>query len=130
MPLMPAEQQSWYLMMGLAMVVSVAGVLNALLMSVTQRYREIGTMKCLGALDGFILLSVLLEAAILGVTGAVLGVLAGLASIRRESEADSASPAIAWPELEADRRPVVPGKDKPTAATHHPAVARIRPGGV
>ena len=72
------ETQSWYLMMILALVVSAAGVLNTMLMSVTQRYREIGTMKCLGALDSFVLLSVLLEAAILGLLGAMIGVVAGL----------------------------------------------------
>ena len=35
-------------------------------------------MKCLGALDSFILYSVLLEAAILGLAGAVGGAIAGL----------------------------------------------------
>lgn len=74
----PTEAQSWYLMMVLALVVSAAGVLNTMLMSVTQRYREIGTMKCLGALDSFVLLSVLTEAAILGLFGAALGIVVGL----------------------------------------------------
>lgn len=74
----PVDQQSWGLMMVLSLVVSGAGVLNTMLMSVTQRYREIGTMKCLGALDTFVLYSVLLEAAILGLAGAVAGAVAGL----------------------------------------------------
>jgi len=74
-----SEQESWYLMLALSLVVSGAGVLNTMLMSVTQRYREIGTMKCLGALDSFVLYSVLLEAAILGLCGAALGIIAGLA---------------------------------------------------
>jgi len=73
----PVEVQSWRLMMILSLVVSGAGVLNTMLMSVTQRYREIGTMKCLGALDSFILYSVLLEAAILGLAGALAGALFG-----------------------------------------------------
>lgn len=73
-----ADQQSWGLMMVLSLVVSGAGVLNTMLMSVTQRYREIGTMKCLGALDAFILWSVLLEAAILGLVGAIAGAIVGL----------------------------------------------------
>lgn len=73
------DQQSWVLMMALSLVVSAAGVLNTMLMSVTQRYREIGTMKCLGALDSFVLLSVLLEAAILGLIGAIGGVAIGAA---------------------------------------------------
>jgi ABC-type antimicrobial peptide transport system permease subunit len=71
------EQQSWTLMMVLALVVSTAGLLNTMLMSVTQRYREIGTMKCLGALDSFVLLSVLLEAVLLGAAGACIGLVGG-----------------------------------------------------
>jgi ABC-type antimicrobial peptide transport system permease subunit len=71
------ESQSWTLMMVLALVVSTAGLLNTMLMSVTQRYREIGTMKCLGALDSFVLLSVLLEAILLGASGACVGIVAG-----------------------------------------------------
>jgi putative ABC transport system permease protein len=74
----PADRQGWLLLVALALVVSAAGVLNTMLMSVSQRYREIGTMKCLGALDRFILLSVLVEAAILGTLGGFLGVAAGL----------------------------------------------------
>ncbi len=74
----PTEQQSWHLMLALSLVVSASGVLNTMLMAVTQRYREIGTMKCLGALDSFVLLSVLLEAAILGLAGATLGAVLGL----------------------------------------------------
>jgi putative ABC transport system permease protein len=73
----PTEAQSWVLMMVLSLLVSAAGVLNTMMMSVTQRYREIGTMKCLGALDSFVLWSVLVEAAILGLAGAACGVIGG-----------------------------------------------------
>jgi len=73
----PVEQQSWILMLSLSLLVSMAGVLNTMLMSVTQRYREIGTMKCLGALDSFVLYSVLLESAILGLIGASGGIVIG-----------------------------------------------------
>lgn len=73
----PVEQHSWFLMLSLSLLVSMAGVLNTMLMSVTQRYREIGTMKCLGALDSFVLYSVLLESAILGLIGASAGVVIG-----------------------------------------------------
>ncbi len=72
-----ADRNAWRLMFALALIVSTAGVTNTMLMSVTQRYREIGTIKCLGALSSFVLLSVLLEAALLGLAGAVLGVIAG-----------------------------------------------------
>ncbi len=73
-----AEGQSWGLMLALALVVSAAGVVNAMLMSVTQRIREIGTFKCLGALDSLVLLSVLAESALLGLVGAGVGIVAGL----------------------------------------------------
>ena len=72
------EGQSWGLMLALALVVSAAGVVNAMLMSVTQRIREIGTFKCLGALDSLVLMSVLAESALLGLVGAGAGVVAGL----------------------------------------------------
>jgi ABC-type lipoprotein release transport system permease subunit len=72
-----ADRQAWALLVALSLVVSAAGVWNAMLTSVTQRYREIGTMKCLGALDRFVLLSVLAEAALLGAAGSVAGLLAG-----------------------------------------------------
>ena len=72
-----ADSESWYLMLVLALVVSTAGVLNAMLMSVAQRYREIGTFKCLGALDSLVLYSVLVEAAMVGLVGSVAGVTAG-----------------------------------------------------
>jgi putative ABC transport system permease protein len=74
----PTESESWGLMLALSLLVSVAGVLNTMLMTVTQRYREIGTIKCLGALDMFVLYTVLVEAGILGFIGAVIGVVLGL----------------------------------------------------
>jgi len=73
------ETENWYLMMALCLLVAAAGVLNTMLMSVTQRYREIGTMKCLGALDSFVLYSVLFESALVGLAGSAVGVVLGLA---------------------------------------------------
>jgi ABC-type lipoprotein release transport system permease subunit len=46
-------------------------------MAVTERFREIGTMKCLGALDRFILRLFVLEAGMQGLVGAGLGALIG-----------------------------------------------------
>jgi putative ABC transport system permease protein len=71
------EQQGWAMMLVLCLVVSGVGVLNTMLMSVTQRYREIGTIKCLGGLDSLVLASTLLESAILGFVGAVAGMVVG-----------------------------------------------------
>lgn len=60
-----------------SLLVTVIGIANALLMSVTERFREIGTMKCLGALSSFVTRMFVLEAAILGLVGGVLGTLFG-----------------------------------------------------
>ena len=70
-------QTRWLL--GLALAVAFIGILNAMLMSVTERFREIGTMKCLGALDGFIVKLFLIESLFQGLVGTLIGVLLGLA---------------------------------------------------
>lgn len=67
-----------YWMVGLALLISFVGIVNAMLMSVTERFREIGTMKCLGALDGFVLKMFLIESFIEGSVGAALGMLVGV----------------------------------------------------
>lgn len=61
----------------LALLVTVIGISNAMLMSVTERFREIGTMKCLGALSGFVRRLFLIEASLLGLAGSLGGVLGG-----------------------------------------------------
>ena len=72
---------SWLLLV--SMLVCAVGITNAMLMSVAERFREIATLKCLGALDRFILVMFVLEACLLGVAGgaagAVLGALIGAA---------------------------------------------------
>lgn len=60
-----------------SMLVCAVGIANAMLMSVTERFREIATLKCLGALDGFIMSLFLIEACLLGLVGGVGGALAG-----------------------------------------------------
>lgn len=67
-----------YWMVGLALLISFVGIINAMLMSVTERFREIGTMKCLGALDSFVMNSFLIESMFEGGVGATVGVVLGL----------------------------------------------------
>lgn len=72
----PSPRERWIVF--LSLLVCAVGIINAQLMSVTERFREIGVMKCLGALDRFVLRIFLLEAGMLGATGSACGVLLGL----------------------------------------------------
>jgi len=75
-----SPKERWIIV--LSLLVCTVGIVNAQLMAVTERFREIGTMKCLGALDRFVLRLFLLEAGMQGLAGslvgAVLGVVIGL----------------------------------------------------
>jgi hypothetical protein len=70
-----SPKQRWIII--LSFLVCVVGIVNAQLMAVTERFREIGTMKCLGALDRFVLRLFVLEAGMQGLAGAAAGALAG-----------------------------------------------------
>jgi putative ABC transport system permease protein len=59
-------------------MVALLGVVVALTISVLQRRRELGLLRAVGASRGQILRSVLAEAVLMGVTGAVVGFLIGL----------------------------------------------------
>lgn len=61
----------------LSLLVCAVGIVNAQLMAVTERFREIGTMKCLGALDSFVLRLFLLEAGMQGLAGSLVGAILG-----------------------------------------------------
>jgi len=67
-----------YWLVFVALAVSVVGITNAMLIAVHERYREIGTMKCLGALDRHVLLLFLVESFIEGITGGIAGFFVGL----------------------------------------------------
>ena len=71
------SKQTW--LISLSLLVCVVGIANAMLMSVTERFREIGTMKCLGALDTIIVKLFLLESTFQGCAGTSAGILIGFA---------------------------------------------------
>jgi hypothetical protein len=72
-----AERFRTIWIVGISLLVTVLGVANALLMSVTERFREIGTMKCLGALSAFIRTLFLIESSLIGLAGSLVGVVVG-----------------------------------------------------
>lgn len=74
-----SAQQIWLIVMSL--IVCVVGIANSMLMAVTERFREIGTMKCLGALNRFVVELFLLESGFQGLAGAFIGSLIGFISI-------------------------------------------------
>lgn len=59
-------------------LVAGLGVVTALLISVLQRRRELGILRAVGASRAQVLRTVLAEAALMGVTGAVVGLLIGV----------------------------------------------------
>lgn len=73
-----SAKQRW--IVTLSLMVCIVGIINAQLMSVTERFREIGTMKCLGALDRFIVRLFVLEALMQGLTGSVVGAIVGVSA--------------------------------------------------
>ena len=77
-PFMGLPVSTLYLI-GLSFLVCVVGVANAMLMSVTERFTEIATMKCLGAMDRFVMMMFVFEAAIQGVIGGIGGLVLGIA---------------------------------------------------
>jgi hypothetical protein len=71
-----SPKQRWIVF--LSLLVCVVGIVNAQLMSVTERFREIGTLKCLGALDRYIVRLFIFEALMQGLAGSLAGMLIGV----------------------------------------------------
>ncbi len=80
----------------LSLLVCVTGILNAHLIAVTERFREIGTLKCLGALNSIILKIFFLEAAYQGVMAGIAGGVLGVAAAILSALVDNGVKAVAY----------------------------------
>lgn len=63
---------------GISLLVGGIGVMNIMMVSISERTREIGTRKALGATNGSIRLQFIMEAMVLCLVGGVFGVIIGI----------------------------------------------------
>ncbi len=71
-------QPYMYWLLFISLLVCGVGITNSMLIAVAERYKEIGTYKCLGALDRHILEMFLIEAILVGGIGGLAGYVIGL----------------------------------------------------
>lgn len=81
---------------GISLLVGGIGVMNIMLVSITERTREIGTRKALGATNGSIRLQFIMESIVICLFGGFIGIILGvvLGSVASNILGYSASPSI------------------------------------
>ena len=92
-----ATNQQLIWIASISLLVGGIGVMNIMLVSVTERTREIGLKKAIGAKKWQILLQFLTEAAVLTSLGGVLGVAAGIGLAQLVSRLTQAPMAVSLP---------------------------------
>ena len=94
-----AAQRQLLWIASISLLVGGIGVMNIMLVSVTERTKEIGLKKALGAPSRVILIQFLTEASVLTCIGGILGVIGGVGLAFVVSAASSTPAAISIPAI-------------------------------
>ncbi len=70
-----------YVMLVVVSIAMSLGIANTMVMSVYERFRELGIMKAIGASPARVFIMIVIESILLAITGLMLGTLAGWVSI-------------------------------------------------
>lgn len=88
------------IMLSASLLIAILGVANTLLLSVTERTREIGLLRAVGVRRNAVWAMITLESVVIAVFGAVLGIVLGtgfgVALVRALADYQLGSPVIPW----------------------------------